>query len=68
MEVKSGHFRCVSNFIYSYENICDLERVPVMEGEEGCRDSGVCSTLQEGVCEDWVSLEEVCAGGFERWR
>ena len=27
MEVKSGHFRCISNFIYSYDNICDLEQV-----------------------------------------
>ena len=29
MEVKSEYFRCISNFIYSYENICDLEQVPV---------------------------------------
>ena len=58
MEVKSEYFRCISNFIYSYENICDLEQVPVMKGEEGCRGSG-----RSGVWKERVSRRKV----FDRW-
>ena len=59
MEVKSEYFRCISNFIYSYENICDLEQVPVIKGEEGCRGSGVWKERGPGgmVSGRWFSLD-----------
>ena len=72
MEVKSEYFRCISNFIYSYENICDLEQVPVMKGEEGCRGSGRSGVWKERgpggkVSGGWFSLD-VKGKGVAGWR
>ena len=72
MEVKSEYFRCISNFIYSYENICDLEQVPIMKGEEGCRGSGRSGVWKERgprgkVSGRWFSLD-VKGKGVAGWR
>ena len=62
LEVKSEYFRGISNSFYSYDNVCVLEQVPVMKGEEGCQGSGRSGVWKERgargkVSGRWFSLD-----------